>query len=59
MSLKPKKLITLNTEVIDDIDRRTKEDGFNFSKWVEDTYIQTEMTENGLRIQQKYHEKMK
>lgn len=58
MSVKGRKLISLNKEITDDIERRIKEDNFNFSKWVEDTYIKLEMSEKGLRIQQKYHEKM-
>jgi len=57
--MKERKLITLSREIIEDLDRKLKEDpDFNFSAWVEGKYIEEEMTEKGLKVHQKYHEKM-
>ena len=57
---KERKLITLSREIIDDIDRKIKEEDpdFNFSAWVEEKYVEENMTEKGLIIQQNLHEKL-
>jgi len=54
---KERKLITLSQEVIDDINRRSFE-GFNFSEWVDETYIRENMTSEGLKIQIEKSQKM-
>ena len=54
---KERKLITLSRDVIDDIDKRTKEEAFNFSDWVEVTYFKQNMTEEGVKIQLDFHQK--
>jgi len=58
--MKERKLITLSREVIDDIERKIKEEDpeFNFSAWVEEKYVEENMTEKGLKIQQNLHEKL-
>ena len=57
--MKIRKLITLSREIMDDLERKIKEyPEFNFSGWVEDRWIEEEMTEKGLRIKQKLYEKM-
>ncbi len=55
--MKDRKLITLNREVTDDIERRRKEEDFNFSDWIETTYIKENMTESGLKNQVDHHKK--
>ncbi len=54
---KDKSLVTLSREVTDDIDKRRKEEDFNFSNWIETTYIRENMTESGLKKQVNYHKK--
>lgn len=56
--MKQRKLITLSREVIDDIDRVSKDEDFNFSAWVEEMWIEHKMSESGLRHLQGFHEKM-
>lgn len=56
MRNKIRRNITLTTEVDDDIEKKTKDEDFNFSAWVEETYIREMLTEKGLKIQQKKHE---
>ncbi len=48
--------ISLNLEINDDIEKKSKEGNFNFSEWVEDAYINEMMSEKGLIIQQKKFE---
>ena len=55
--MKDRKLVTLNREVTDDIERRRKEEDFNFSDWIETTYIKENMTESGLKNQVDRHKK--
>ena len=50
-------LITIIREVSDDIVKRRKEEAFNFSDWVETTYIQENMTEKGLESRADFHKK--
>ncbi len=50
-------LITLVRELKDDIEKRRKEEEFNFSHWVETTYIKENMTENGLKLRADFHKK--
>ena len=56
--MKIQKALKLSRDVIDDIDRRKKEEDFNFSNWVEVTYIKQNMTEYGLKKSQKKHERL-
>jgi len=55
--MKSRKLITLDPEIIDDIERKSKEEGFNFSEWVETTWINYNMTEKGIKLQTEFHKK--
>ncbi len=57
---KERKLITLSREIVDDIERKIREEDpeFNFSAWVEEKWADENMTEKGLKIQQSFHEKM-
>ena len=48
--------LRLSREVIDDIARRRKDENFDLTAWVENTYLQLMLTEKGLKIQQKKHE---
>ena len=52
---KERKLITLSREVMDDIEKRSKEEDFNFSDWVETAYIKENLIEKGLKIQADFH----
>jgi len=55
--MKQRKLITLSPEIIDDIEWKSKEENFNFSEWVEDNWIDYNMTEKGIKLQIQFHKK--
>lgn len=40
---------------MDDIDKRGREEDFNFSDWVETTYIRENLTEKGIKSQVEFH----
>lgn len=46
---KIRRLITISKEVIDDIEKKKEEGDFNFSSWIEDTYIHSFMTHEALQ----------
>ncbi len=54
---KERVLITVVREVKDDIEKKRREEDFNFSDWVETTYIKENMTENGLKLRRDFHKK--
>jgi len=49
MDNKQQKGLRLSKEILDDIERRTKDDDFIFSDWVETKYVEDFLTENGLK----------
>lgn len=57
MANKGRKLITLSNDVDDDITRRNKHEDFNFSEWVETTYIKEFMSESNLTKKIDFHKK--
>jgi len=55
--VKLQKALKLSPDVIDDITTRTDKEEFNFSEWVELTYIKTFMSEEGIQKILNFHEK--
>ena len=56
--IKTRRNISLDFEVNDDIERLIKEEKFNFSEWVQETWIKNKLSERGQRRKQKKYEKL-
>lgn len=52
------KSIKLTRAVVDDIERRQRDEDFNLSQWIDDTYTKLEMGEKYHKKKQREHELM-